>query len=52
MYSNILFCLLCHDQGEAPAFVVDDFKSNFSNGFHLKPKGCETAVNVGCNRTV
>lgn len=37
--------------GEAPAFVVDDFKSNFSNGFHLKPKGCETADNVGCNRT-
>ncbi|KAL1549973.1 Guanylate kinase 2 [Salvia divinorum] len=36
--------------GEAPAFLVEDLKSNLSNGFHLKSKGCETAVDIGCNR--
>ncbi|XP_042024964.1 guanylate kinase 2-like isoform X2 [Salvia splendens] len=33
--------------GEAPAFISDDF----SNGLLLKSKGCETIINMGCNRT-
>ncbi|KAG6428984.1 hypothetical protein SASPL_107023 [Salvia splendens] len=37
--------------GEAPAFLVEDLKSNLTNSFHLKSKGCETAVDIGCNRT-
>ncbi|KAG8371932.1 hypothetical protein BUALT_Bualt12G0014200 [Buddleja alternifolia] len=37
--------------GEAPAFVVDDLKGNFTNGFHLKSKGYETSIDFGCNKT-
>ncbi|KAI3471375.1 hypothetical protein Pfo_030739 [Paulownia fortunei] len=37
--------------GEAPAFVADNLKGNFPNGVHLKSKGCETAINTGCNKT-
>ncbi|XP_047941166.1 guanylate kinase 2-like [Salvia hispanica] len=34
--------------GEAPAFIADD---DVSNGLLLKSKGCETIINMGCNRT-
>ncbi|KAK6149166.1 hypothetical protein DH2020_016691 [Rehmannia glutinosa] len=38
-------------RGEAPAFIVDNLRGNFPNGLHLKSKGCETAINIGCNKT-
>ncbi|KAG6413645.1 hypothetical protein SASPL_126359 [Salvia splendens] len=34
--------------GEAPAFIADD---DVSNGLLLKSKGCETIINMGCNKT-
>ncbi|KAL8489596.1 hypothetical protein ACS0TY_025493 [Phlomoides rotata] len=37
--------------GEAPA-IVDDLKSNFSNGLHWKSNGCETAIDIGCKTYV
>ncbi|GFP89689.1 guanylate kinase 2 [Phtheirospermum japonicum] len=37
--------------GEAPVFIVDNLKNNIPNGLHLKSKGIETAVNIGCNKT-
>lgn len=38
-----------YDQGEAPAFVVDDFKGTFAVS---QPKGFEIAVSAGCDKTV
>ncbi|EYU18753.1 hypothetical protein ABFS82_10G165500 [Erythranthe guttata] len=37
--------------GEAPAFVVDYLEGNFTNGLHLKSKGCRTSIDIGCDRT-
>ncbi|KAL0346250.1 UNVERIFIED_CONTAM: Guanylate kinase [Sesamum radiatum] len=37
--------------GEAPAFFEDDLQGDFPNGLLLKSKGCETAINIGCDKT-
>ncbi|KAL2480615.1 Guanylate kinase 2 [Abeliophyllum distichum] len=37
--------------GEAPAFFVDDLQKDLTNGFPLKSKGHETAINIGHNKT-
>lgn len=51
-FCDLSVLLSCCNQGEAPAFLVDDLQKDLTNGFHLKLKGHETAINTGDNKTV
>ncbi|CAA3024860.1 guanylate kinase 2-like [Olea europaea subsp. europaea] len=50
-FCDLSVLLSCCNQGEAPAFLVDDLQKDLTNGFHLKLKGHETAINTGDNKT-